>query len=170
MTADQYDASEQAIFTLHRYFIWTNRMRNHFLDAVEAQGPVPNTRPEMTDQERETAEFEARAWLLPPFLYGSYWLASLYVLVEGWKNLKLSDPAVDALLDDRFVSLLRRYRNSIFHFQPKYLDHRVEEFMQEISGERQGHASRVHDALERFFWRWFEQRGEAFPIQRPSEP
>ena len=32
------------------------------------------------------------------FMYMSYWYATLYVVIEGWKNLKFSDPKIDELL------------------------------------------------------------------------
>ena len=61
----------------------------------------------------------------------SYWYGTLYVVIEGWRELQLTDPAVDTLLDSPNVELLRRYRNGTFHFQSKYFDERLTEFMGE---------------------------------------
>jgi hypothetical protein len=55
------------------------------------------------------------------FLYMSYWYGGLYVVIEGWRVLKLTDPAIDALLQSPNVKLLREYRNGTFHFQRSYL-------------------------------------------------
>jgi hypothetical protein len=60
----------------------------------------------------------------------SYWYGGLYVVVEGWRKLRLSDPKIDALLTSQNVNLLKRYRNGIFHFQKNYLDERFIEFME----------------------------------------
>ena len=100
------------ILTLHRYFIWANRMRTHF-DAILADGQPEGTRD------------------IESFLYMSYWYAALYVVIEGWRDLKLTDKTIDELLNSPNVGLLRRYRNGAFHFQKKYLDRRFEEFMKE---------------------------------------
>jgi len=63
-------------------------MRTHF-DEVLAQG-VPAGK----------AEIES-------FLYMSYWYGALYVVIEGWRELKLVDPAIDQLLQSSNVDLLR---------------------------------------------------------------
>jgi hypothetical protein len=90
------------LFALHRYYIWANRMRTHFDDILSRGAPVGTT------------ELEC-------FLYMSYWYGGLYVVIEGWRVLKLADPAIDTLLQSPNVKLLREYRNGTFHFQRKYL-------------------------------------------------
>jgi hypothetical protein len=62
------------------------------------------------------------------FLYMSYWYAGLYVVIEGWRDLKFSDPVIDNLLQSPNVQLLRRYRNGTFHFQREYFDERFTDF------------------------------------------
>lgn len=47
----------------------------------------------------------------------SYWIASLNTLVEGWTELKLSDPTIDSILSQEKRAVLKRYRNTVFHFQ-----------------------------------------------------
>ena len=47
----------------------------------------------------------------------SYWIASLEVLCEGWKELGLSEPVIDGLLTESHRATLRRYRHTVFHFQ-----------------------------------------------------
>lgn len=56
------------------------------------------------------------------FLYMSYWYGGLYVVIEGWQRLKLSDDIIDNLLISSNVQLLKRYRNGVFHFQKEYID------------------------------------------------
>jgi hypothetical protein len=100
----------EQIVSLHRYYIWADRMRVHFHETLKKTGP--------NILENADADFELT-------LYMSYWYAALYVVVEGWQSSGCNDPTVDALLADRtMVDLLRRYRNGVFHFQRKYNDQR----------------------------------------------
>jgi hypothetical protein len=55
----------------------------------------------------------------------SYWIASLEVLCEGWKDLVLTDPTVDELMTDDHRDTLRRYRHTVFHFQPDLDERRI---------------------------------------------
>lgn len=93
-----------AFLSLHRYYIWADRMRVHF-DNVLRQ-------PEEVDH-----SIDAR-------LYMSYWYAGTYVVIDGWRELGMTDPAVDDLLTSSNVDLLRRFRNGVFHFQKDYDDER----------------------------------------------
>ena len=103
----------EEFFALHRYYIWANRMRTHF-DGLIASGVVSSGQGEIEG-----------------ILYMSYWYGGLYVVVEGWNELKLRDNAIDELLTSPNVDLLRRYRNGVFHFQRKYNDQRFMSFMGE---------------------------------------
>lgn len=53
------------------------------------------------------------------FIYSSQWLASLYVVVEGWESLKLSDNKINKLLSvyNDYVLTIKRCRNAVYHFQ-----------------------------------------------------
>jgi hypothetical protein len=61
----------------------------------------------------------------------SYSYASLYVVVEGWQELKLSDSAVDALLTSPYVNVLKQYRHGVFHYQREMWDERFMAFLRE---------------------------------------
>jgi hypothetical protein len=88
------------VVSLHKYFIWANKMRTEF-DKI-----LPQCQQDMDWHDKEAIEMN---------LSMSYWYGTLYVVIEGWKELKLSDPKIDALLDSPNVELLRRYRNGVFH-------------------------------------------------------
>jgi hypothetical protein len=62
------------------------------------------------------------------FIYSSQWLASLYVVVEGWRSLKESDDAINELLVvyEDYVLTINRCRNAVYHYQKNILDKRVE--------------------------------------------
>lgn len=104
--------------TLHRYFIWANRMRTHFDSLFSDETPVARVGP-------------GSKRFIEAMLYMSYWYAGLYVVIEGWKELELHDPVIDALLTSPNVALLRRYRNGVFHFQPDYMNARFRGFIEE---------------------------------------
>ena len=97
-------ARDQELLTLHRYFIWADRMRVQF-DRVLQSGRDKN----------EYFELET-------FLYMSYWYGGAYVVIEGWKELGLSDPAINPLLESPNVGLLRKYRNGVFHYRREYFE------------------------------------------------
>jgi len=123
------------ILALHRYFIWANKMRTDF-DALlerQTQGRI----------DQDDLKIES-------FLYMSYWYGGLYVVVEGWKELRLSDAVIDQLLKSSNVTLLKRYRNGVFHFQKQYYDNRFLEFIEEGKNSVEWVRN-----LNREFGRWF---------------
>jgi hypothetical protein len=84
-----------------------------FFDEILSRGPLD-----------AAAEIES-------FLYMSYWYAGLYVVIEGWRELRLADATIDVMLQSPKVELLRRYRNGVVHFQKDYNDERFLSFMKE---------------------------------------
>ena len=107
------------LVSLHRYYIWANRMRTLFYAELKQQ---------------DLNALDPVLVLAGDIgLLSSYWYGALYVVVEGYKELKLSDPAIDLLLQSDNVELLRRYRNGTFHFQRNYFDDRFNNFFAERS-------------------------------------
>ena len=107
---------EVAIAALHRYWLWSDVMQRRFFELLPREEAVPGA----------SSIEEANRKTTGSILYGSYWLASLYIVVEGWRELHLEDPAIDALLENEtMVSLLRRHRNGVFHFQRNFGDRRI---------------------------------------------
>ncbi len=71
------------------------------------------------------------------FLALSVWYALLYVVVEGYCELKLKDKKIDALLlNETNVQLLRRFRNAIFHYQQEPFSEKLLGFLQEKDTEK----------------------------------
>lgn len=135
-------ATDNELHTLHRYFIWMDRMRVHFDEVIrKAEGQFK------TDQ---GAQIDA-------FLYMSYWYAGMYVVIEGWRELQLSDDKVDYLLSSSdHVELLRRYRNGVFHFQKTYFDKRFSDLWS--SKEIVAWLRKLSAAFSGFFLRWSRSR------------
>lgn len=148
------DAKEEtrAAHTLHRYFIWANRMREHFYSFVPQVANDP-----------EKDRFSEAA--IQADLYMSFWYGELFVVVEGWREIGLADPTVDALLRSPNVELLRRYRNGVFHFQKDYFDDRLLGFI--TAKDSAGWVSDLNDAFSQYFLnRFAAERAASTPSKR----
>jgi hypothetical protein len=111
-------ALNSALGSLHRYYIWANRMRLHFDEKI----PFVN---EQLKKEPEWMTYE----FIEANIYMNYWYGGLYVVIEEWQQLRLSEPTIDELLASPNVRLLKEYRNGVFHFQKAYFDKRFTNFM-----------------------------------------
>ena len=135
-----------AVYTLHRYFICVSRLRLYLSNTVDEVG----AKPPKDGKGR-------RYWLLRVFTHLTYWLASLYVVVEGWRELNLTDERIDNLLRSDNVERIRRVRNGVFHFQPDYFDKRfVEPFKHAGISEW---ADSLNQEFGRYFADWFHAQG-----------
>lgn len=131
--------------TLHRYYIWANKFRSHFEQVIGAAANLdPNPLLWFADEAG---------------LFLSYWYASLYVVIEGWKRLGFQDAEIDRLLTSANVDHLRRYRNGVCHFQPKYLDERFLALVSATDGVQW--VTNLNLAFGRFFLQ------TASPTRRP---
>ena len=90
----------------------------------------------------------------------SQWYGSLYVVVEGWQKLQLEDKFINELLNDHqdLIDLLRRYRNCVYHFQPKLLDNRIINF-----GKTKKNIHLWLEFLHRQFIRYFSDQLTKLP-------
>lgn len=136
------------IITLHRYFIWADRMKVHFDRVLRGIKPIP-----INDELFKKEEG------IETFMYMSLWYGMFYVLIEGWQELKLKDEKIDELLKSKNVELLRRYRNGTFHFQKKYYDEHFTKLMKE--GE--DIANWIRDLRDEFS-RWFLVIYDKMPV------
>ena len=103
--------------TLHRYWIWANRLRELFDLSI-------------TEKDIEH-EKNFPIWFADdPGLLMSHWYAALYVVIEGYQEIGLKDNIIDSLITSPYVDLLRRYRNGVCHFQKDYFDNRFVNFME----------------------------------------
>ena len=83
---------------------------------------------------------------------GSHWLAAQYVVIEGWEQLKENDDDINQLLTEYqdFVSILRKCRNAVYHYQNKILDKRIQDALKEP--ELFYWAAALQDNFERFLY------------------
>jgi hypothetical protein len=141
---------EIAQATLHRYFIWANRLRMEFEKALET---------ERTDLANIFAAEPSQPFLF--FLtdagaFMSLWYAALYVVVEGWQELGLCGGTIDELLLSPNTALLKRYRNGVCHFQESWLDDRMKDFCASEHSAAWVHA--LHEAFGAHFLRMYPGR------------
>lgn len=130
---------DRHVFSLHRYFLQATEMRRAFLHTLSDDFAV-------SDEEKDIYQF----------MYLGLWYGSLWVVVEGWRTLKLSDSAVDRLIASDYVDLLKKYRNGMFHYQKQYYDKRFTEFMRYPDTPEWVHD--VHSAFSRYFLDWFADK------------
>jgi hypothetical protein len=107
---------------LHRYWMYANRMREYFEKALLNPGWIELA-------EKHQTHPQLAFMVHDPGIFMSYWYGALYVVIEGWRDLGLSDATIDKLLASSNVDLLKRYRNGVFHFQKQYFDSRFTGFM-----------------------------------------
>ena len=98
--------------------------------------------------------------------FSSQWYGSLYVVVEGWEELKLEDQIISKLLNEHqdLKDLLRRYRNAVFHFQPKLLDNRLTGF-----GKTKDNSHLWIELLHRQFVRFFSDQVAKLPGDKDQQ-
>lgn len=66
----------------------------------------------------------------------SVWYALLYVVIEGYRDLKQEFGPLDALLKrEEYVDLLRLFRNATFHYQENPLSEKIIGFLEKEDSE-----------------------------------
>lgn len=143
---------------LHRYWMHANRMRQHFEAALKRD--PPKVRPLTGKPSKEDiyhVMVEAVRYAADDRgMFMSYWYGSLYVVVEGWKQLSVHDVEIDRLLQSTNVRALKLCRNGIFHFQRNYFDNRFVEFMK--SSDSVAWVRKLHSEFGRFFLEEYGRR------------
>lgn len=82
-------------------------------------------------------DFLAIAKAFSDFLAMSVWYALLYVVVEGYRELKLDDAEINRLLEQgEYVDLLRRFRNAVLHYQEDPLPEKLMAFLTAKDSEK----------------------------------
>jgi hypothetical protein len=103
-------ADSDLLFSWGRYLYWAELMRRHWDNFLKERGPDAYPTPE---------------WLG----VSSYWAASLFVVIEGWKDARFDDPVINAMLElSNYTDVLRKFRNGTFHYQPELVSAKVIDF------------------------------------------
>jgi hypothetical protein len=145
------------LVTLYRYFIAANKMRVSFDKSLHDpkhldrhHGWLKQLRDNgMAEHGELVTSIMMHADDYGVFMF--YWYSGMYVVIEGYRELGLSDSRIDSLLNSPNVEFLRRCRNGTFHFQKDYFTPKQLEFMEQkdsVSWIRE-----VTEAFSQFFLR-----------------
>lgn len=111
------------LVALHRHFIAANKMRILFQETL--------TDPKQWNQFPDAAPLE-KFLLQHAGNYGIfmfYWYSGLYVVIEGFRELKLTSEKIESLLQSPNTEGLRLVRNATFHFQKDFFSPKMESFL-----------------------------------------
>ena len=98
--------------------------------------------------------------------YLRLWLATLYAVGEGFVELGLSDPAVNALMQYPAFERLRKLRNGTFHYQRSH--ERLTQFFSQNAHVKW--AESLHSAFDEFFREyWIAQTVKNLVMLKPPE-
>jgi hypothetical protein len=79
----------------------------------------------------------------------------LFVVIEGYQEIGLHDPEVDALLANENVALMKRCRNYVFHFQAELGSDKLMNFLEAPGTEIW--SQQIFKALGKFLFKQSEQ-------------
>jgi hypothetical protein len=122
-----------SLLALHTHWVRADSIKERVrLEIPENWDSLPQSMQELGQQMSKVHALEV--------LYGL-----IFVVIEGFRELKCKDERVEKLLAaEDYVELLRRFRNGVFHYQKEPMDPRLVTFMtRERSGEwiREMHAA-----------------------------
>jgi hypothetical protein len=90
----------------------------------------------------------------------AHWYASLWVVVEGWRELGLRDNIIDGLLRNghALCDLFRQFHNSVYHYRRDFFDSGI------VAPLNEGEAAipwahALRSEFRRFLWEWPSRSG-----------
>lgn len=130
------------IVTLYRYFAYAAHMRDLFRRSVTAE----KLKALAADKLGLVGLFYST-----PGLYLLYSYSGLFVVVEGWQDLKLNDAKIDELIASPYVDRLRRFRNATFHYQEAVISQKHLDFFGTEAEKTEEWVGQLYEELARFF-------------------
>lgn len=130
------------IITLYRYYVYALQMRTQF--RVEMS-------PELKSLFLQDFNSLVLFFYSPPGMYFCYSYSGIYLVIEGWKELKLSDEAIDNLILSPFVDRLRLFRNATFHYQKEIISQKLLQFFGSKEEATELWLNEIYDEFGRFF-------------------
>lgn len=129
--------SMEKLVSLHKHWINADALKQVVAMKVAGDSNLP-------EQIRNLAEMHSSFARLS-VLYGL-----IYVVIEGYKELKIDNPKVDMLLaKEEFVDALRLFRNATFHYQKKAISEKAMKFLE--LEESENWISELHLSFKLFF-------------------
>ena len=115
------------LLALHRHFLAADAVKQFLFVAI----PIGSETRRLPEDMVEVAQVWSTMLRLQVFY------ALMYVVVEGYLELKGQDSSVDPLLaQSHFVEAFRRFRNATFHFQEDPFSPKLLEFLDAEGSEK----------------------------------
>lgn len=130
------------ILTLYRYFGYAAHMRDLFRKEVN-----PDWIQLMSKDFTGIMLFFYSA----PGLYLLYSYSGIFLVIEGWRDLKLSDERIDSLVASPYVDRLRLFRNATFHYQKEPISFKHLQFFGTEEEATEKWLNELYREFERFF-------------------
>lgn len=132
------------IIALHKHWCIADAVK------VVINAPITSRSEESSEIKRYGQEFVLLGEKASLFARMSVWYALLYVVVEGYRELKVAFPPLDELLEKpELVNDLRLFRNATFHYQENPLSEKILGFLCQEESEKWIHE--LNRQLEAFF-------------------
>ena len=133
----------EKLLSLHKHWISADAIKQVIFTGTDYT--ARETPPEsMTEYAKMHSAFSRMA-----VMYGL-----IYVVVEGYRELKLSDARIDELLQEKeYLDQLRLFRNATFHYQKQPVSEKELKFLEAEGGEHW--IRELHYAFQNYFERVF---------------
>lgn len=128
----------EKLVALHKHWINADAIKQVLLSEIsEGSSNLPNEITQLAEIHSSFARLS--------ILYGL-----IYVVIEGYKELKYSNKQIDLLLaQNDFVEALRLFRNATFHYQKKPISEKLLKFLE--LEESEVWIKKLHIAFKLFF-------------------
>jgi len=144
------------VATLYRYYLYAVVMRDHLKkENLE----------EFVKQLKDDASSVILIFSSPIGVYMTYFYSAIYLVIEGWKELKLSDSKVDKLIDSPNTDKLRLFRNATFHYQKEPISPKLLQFLETPEEATETWINELYAA----FGAYFKQNSLSIPAELMQE-
>lgn len=144
------------VITLYRYYLYAVVMRDNL--RKENLG-------DLIKNLKNDASSVLLIFSLPVGIYMTYFYSALYLIIEGWRELKLSDDKVDKLIDSPHTDKLRLFRNATFHYQKEPISPKLLQFL----GTEEEATEKWINELYTEFGRYFKSNSFKIPAELMKE-
>jgi hypothetical protein len=130
-----------ALAVLHRHWLAADSIKYHLRRSMKAE---PEKEIGLPQELAQAGQMQSAFFALGT----SY--ALLWVVVEGYRELNLTDDRIDGLLErEDLVDALRRFRNATFHYQRDPLGDKIMTFL--TAADSEVWVDDLHKSFDHFF-------------------
>ena len=112
----------EEIISLHKYWIYSDRMRLFFVNDLKGNSEEYT---QLIKKGKNNWFVGHPAFLGEHFIFKSYWYASLYVVIEGFLELKIDKTDIEEYPVPENINKRLLFRNGTFHFQKDIYSRKV---------------------------------------------